>query len=61
MSLEEVNKQKCKCCGKLTEYVVNIKLKAVPICDVCADSITIQQVNFIIHNKYVNQYKQGEK
>jgi hypothetical protein len=35
---------KCKICGEPSEWVFNINLKAIPICDNCSKSITKQTV-----------------
>ena len=37
---------KCKMCDKLTEAIVNINFKAVSLCDPCASSIAVQQVQW---------------
>ena len=36
-------KAKCKICGEKTNTVFNINLKAVTICENCANSIFLQQ------------------
>jgi hypothetical protein len=36
--------KKCKLCGIETEFIYNIKLKAVSLCQECARSIAIQEV-----------------
>jgi len=41
----------CSVCGKETPNVFNISLKAVPVCERCADSISLQQVNYVLQNK----------
>ncbi len=50
------DKQPCKVCGEQTIYIMNIKLKAVPICDDCAATITMQQVDW-----WVNEGESGLK
>ena len=47
----------CKVCGTETEFVMNIKLNAVPICEGCANQIMQQQIRWLI--AAVNHY-QGE-
>lgn len=44
--------QKCKVCAKQTPVVFNINFKAVPVCESCANQITLQQVqNLTSKNK----------
>ena len=45
----------CKVCGKQTENVFNINLKAVSICEPCANSIFIQQALWFTTNLKVNK------
>lgn len=43
---------KCKVCDAPTEFIININLKAVPICDSCATRIMFQQINYlVVHRK----------
>lgn len=37
--------QKCRLCGDLTSVVVNINLRATPVCDPCCLLITKQTVS----------------
>lgn len=41
----------CKVCGDKTNVVVNIKLKAIPVCNSCCSSIFIQQARWYIDNE----------
>ena len=45
------NQKKCKLCGDPTDVGFNIKLKLVPVCEPCADSITLQQISYVFKNK----------
>ncbi len=38
----------CKVCGAEAKAVFNIKLKAVPICESCANDIAWQQIESLI-------------
>lgn len=40
----ELNALVCVVCGAKTQNVFNISFKAKPICESCANTITIQQV-----------------
>lgn len=44
---KEPERYPCMMCGKLTRWVVNIRFKAVPLCNGCATVITKQQVQFM--------------
>ena len=35
--IENIEKNPCKLCEEPTEYIMNIRFKAVPICDDCAN------------------------
>ena len=39
---------KCEICGEKTETVFNINFKAIPICENCANQITLQQVPVLV-------------
>ena len=38
----------CRVCGYKTSVVFNIRFKATPICESCANAITMQQVSDLI-------------
>ena len=41
----------CRICKEKTPYVFNIKFKPVPICDDCANSIVLQQIQDLVGKK----------
>lgn len=41
-------KQMCRLCGEKTQSGFNINFKLVPVCESCADSITLQQVQYYV-------------
>jgi len=41
----------CTICKKPTQWIYNIGFKPVPICEDCADSITMQNVSYTFTNK----------
>lgn len=41
----------CKICGKYTESIFNINFKKVYICESCANTITSQQIDYLINTK----------
>ena len=43
----------CVTCGRETEMYVNIALKRTPMCNDCTDSITLQNVRYLIDNQKV--------
>ena len=45
-----MSKNKCKVCSKITLNGFNIDFKLVPICEDCANAITIQQVKWLTFN-----------
>ena len=45
----------CVVCGKHTMSIFNIKFKATPICECCADDISLQHVKDIIHKRGVDE------
>jgi len=47
----EIELESCTICGQLTPNVFGINFKAIPVCETCADSISLQQVNYVIQNK----------
>jgi transcription elongation factor Elf1 len=42
---------KCKVCGRETNAIVNINLKAVLVCQPCCDAITLQNVAWLIEHQ----------
>ena len=44
-------KDKCKVCGRDTLMIVNINLKAVPLCNSCANRITMQHIKWLVDNQ----------
>lgn len=43
--------KKCKICGEKTEVVFNLNLKAVPICEDCANAIVLQQIPDLVRQR----------
>ena len=39
----------CKLCDNKTSALFNIGFKQVPICDECADTVVIQQVQYLVN------------
>ena len=48
--LKVIEMEKCKICGKETDIVFNMDLNPIPICNSCANSITIQHVMSLVRN-----------
>lgn len=48
MAKKKEEKKICKVCGNPAEAYFNISFKAVPICEGCANQITMQQVKDLI-------------
>ena len=42
---------KCKVCGEKTPMVVNINFTATPVCQNCCDTITLQNVKWLVDNQ----------
>jgi len=40
--------RRCVVCGSLTKTVFNIQLMAIPVCETCANTITLQQVQHLV-------------
>lgn len=49
--MDTATKTPCKICNTMTPNLFNINFKPVPICEDCADLITIQQIEYVIKNK----------
>lgn len=46
--LTKTEPKPCKICDSPTAYVFNINLTSVPICDECANSVLLQQAQFLV-------------
>lgn len=44
---------KCKLCNNETNIIFNIKFKAMPICQSCADSISLQNIQDLLTNNSI--------
>lgn len=44
----------CITCKVETKYVINIKFKAVPMCNNCCNTITQQQVKWLVDDSNLN-------
>ena len=53
--------KKCKLCGEETPNVFNINFDATPICEDCAMSITLQQINWIQKTRAVDKSRKKLK
>jgi hypothetical protein len=51
--------KKCRVCGATTNNVFNICLRAVPICEGCANAVTKQQVVYLANTQKPKQHKQA--
>lgn len=49
--------QPCRLCGTATPAVINIKFKAVPICEGCCAAVFIQQAQWYTEQDYSHLYK----
>lgn len=52
--MSEENKQKCVVCKEMTPVIFGINMKPVPLCDNCANQITVQQVQDLINKANFN-------
>ena len=43
---------KCKICGNKAEFIYNIGFKPTPICERCANAITIQNIHHLMNIKF---------
>ena len=50
----------CRVCGEETPWVFNIKFKATPICESCANAITLQQVTDLVRQNGVDCATEGQ-
>jgi len=48
----------CKLCRRKTINIFNVEFKGTPICDYCANSIAIQQVNWLVGTQMVRKYEE---
>lgn len=49
----------CRMCGEKTNMVINIKLKAVSLCDNCSKTISLQTIHYLV--KKDDKLKEGKK
>ena len=48
------NENVCRVCGDETKTVFNIQLKAVPVCEHCANNIFMQQASWLGQENFKN-------
>jgi hypothetical protein len=48
---KQVEVPRCALCGEITDSIFNINFKMVFICDSCADAVTLQNMQELIHKR----------
>ena len=56
-----MSEQPCHICGKETDVLFNIDFRSIPICESCANSIALQQVQDLTRSNVPAEGKQNEK
>jgi len=51
MGMSEEALEPCAICNEPTQWIYNISFKAVPVCNICADNITMQNVSHTFAKK----------
>jgi len=46
-----VEEKVCKLCKTETNSYVNIKLNKIPLCESCCNTITLQQVHYLLEQR----------